>query len=477
MSPFSRILVNPPAPPGTPGWLYPYMKTSTPGNNPPVAPCASALHIIHPGFAAIDLGNEKHFVATAQSVRHFGTMTPDLRLLSAWLRDQSVTRVAMEATGVLWMPVFDLLQADGFHVTLFNGTHARNLPGRKSDVQDCQWHAMLHSHGLLQPCFVAPEHIRPLRAYCRQREVALELGAASIQRMQRALDQMNLRIHNVISQLHGVSGLKMIDAILAGERDPAALVRLCDRCITRTKKDPLLASLEGTWQAYHLFELQQGRESYRFAQAQMAQCDEQIAATLALLNQGREPVAAAPETRIKPTRHNAPQIPALHGELLTLCEGHDVQRLPGLGPLSWLKLMAETGPDLSHWRTARHFTNWAGLSPGLHQSGRRRKRVPRRKTRVGQIFREGVMSLARSQDCALGAFYRRLKGRRGAAIANVATARKLAELFWRVMTHGMAYVEAGLAQYEQACRDQQERYLRRLAKKLNYQLQPLPKAA
>jgi transposase len=353
----------------------------------------------------------------------------------------------MEATGVIWINPHDFLRGEGFDVTLFHGAHARNLPGRKSDVQDCQWHAMLHSHGLLQPCFVPPERILKLRSFCRLREDHLSMAAAHIQHMQRSLDLLNVRVHNVISQLHGVSGLRIIEAILAGVRDPQALADLCDRRILNKKRNELVASLEGNWQKHHLFALKQAHEAYCFYQKQIAECDKEIEAVLKALNANQPMPQRAEKRKIKTTRHNPPQIDDLYGELLRARGGRDVQLLPAMAPLSWMKLVGELGTDLSYWRSEKHLNAWLGLAPGRSQSGKRSRRMPRRKTRAGQIFREAVMSLARSKDCALGEFYRRIRATRGAPVAIVATARKLAELYWRVMVKGVEYAEQGLAEY------------------------------
>ena len=433
------------------------------------------IETILPGVAAIDLGSEQLFVGlAAQPVRCFGACTRDLRALVAWLRQNDIQRVAMEATGVLWIIPHDYLEAEGFAVTLFHGAHARNLPGRKSDVQDCQWHAMLHGHGLLKACFVPSEAIRQLRTYCRLREDHLSMAAQHVQHMQRALESMNVRLHNVLSQLHGVSGLRVLDAILAGERDPVALAALCEPQVRKTKESDLIASLEGTWQEHHLFALGQALEAYRFGLRLVAGCDQRIEQQLAALNAGRPPVARTKGRKVKITRHNRPQIADLYGQLLTACGGRDAQLIPAIGPLSWLKLVGETGTDLRHWQNADHFTSWAGLSPNRHQSGQRRRRVPRRKTKVAQIFREAAMSLAKTKDCVLGDFYRRIRGRRGAAVAIVATARKLAVLYWQVLTHGIEYVEVGLAQAATLIAERNERYLRRKAAQLGFTLLPNP---
>ena len=433
------------------------------------------IDTILPGFAAIDLGATKIFAAIATApVKSFGTFTAELRALCAWLQEHQVHCVAMEATGVYWIPVHDLLQAAGFKTTLFHGAHARNLPGRKSDVSDCQWHAMLHSHGLLRPCFIPAEPIRKLRSFYRLREDHLSMAGAHLAHMQRALDLMNVRLHHVLSQLHGVSGLRVLEAILAGQRDPAVLAALCEAQVLKKKKAQVLASLEGDWQEHHLFALRQALEAYRFYQTQIAACDAQIETLLRTLTAGLAPQSPRPGQKVKIVRHNAPVIANLHGELLTLAGGCDATLIPGLSPLGWMKLTGEVGTDLSAWADEHHFTAWAGLAPQRHQSGQRNRRRPRPKTAVGQIFREAVLSLAKSKHLALGGFYRRIKGRRGAAVAIVATARKLAVLFYRAMTRGLEYVERGLAEYEAAYRAQSERHLRKIAARLGFTLQAKP---
>ena len=429
---------------------------------------------ILPGFAALDLGATKLFAATANApVQAFDTFTSALRSLSLWLKEQQVHSVAMEATGVYWIPVHDQLQSAGFQVTLFHGAHARNLPGRKSDVSDCQWHAMLHSHGLLRSCFIPPEPIRKLRSFYRLREDHLSMATTHILHMQRALDLMNVRLHQVLSQIHGVSGLRVIDAILAGERDPQVLAALCESQILKKKKTAVFQSLEGDWQEHHLFALRQAVEAYRFYHQQIAACDAQVEALLQALNAARPLQTPKPGQKVKIVRHNAPQIANLHGLLLTLAEGCDATLLPGIAPLGWMKLTGEVGFDLSAFPSEQHFVAWAGLAPQIHQSGRRHRRRPRSKTKVGQIFREAAMSIAKGKYLALSGFYKRIKGRRGAPVAIVATARKLAVLFYRVMTRGLAYVERGLAQYEANYRAQTERHLRKMAARLGFNLQPI----
>jgi transposase len=432
------------------------------------------IDTIAPEYAAIDLGATDHYVAIADTpVKRFGTFTKDLKAMAAWLKEHNIRYVAMEATGVYWINPHDVLQEAGLEVTLFDGASARNLPGRKSDIQDPQWHAMLHSYGLLRACFVPEGNTRQLRSFVRLRDDQLSMAATAILHMQKALDLMNVRLHHVISQLHGVSGLRIVDAILKGERDPVALARLCDGRIRSKKEAEVIASLEGHWQEHHIFALRQAYEHYQFLQQQVAACDQRIANLLAEVTAPLPAQTREPGVKVKVTRHNAPQIPHLADQLLTLCGGGDAQRLPAIGPLSWLKIVGEVGNDLSRWPTAEHFTSFAGLNPRCHRSGQRSRRVARRKCRLGQIFREAAMSLADTKDCALGEFYRRVRGRRGAPVAIVAVARKLAALYWRVMTHGMAYVEQGLETYRERQKLQTERFVRRKAAQLGFTLQPL----
>jgi transposase len=434
---------------------------------------------IRPGFGAIDIGQEKVFIGCAGSkeVHSFGTCSDDFEMVAVHLLEKGVSKVAMEATGVYWIPLHDLLQKRGLEVTVFNGAHARNMPGRKSDVQDCQWHAMLHSHGLLVPCFIPQEDVRQLRCFYRLREDHLRTAGGHVQHMQRALDLMNVRLHVVISQIHGVSGLRVIRAIVAGERNPEVLAALCDVQILKHKKTQVIKSLRGHWQEHHLFALGQALEGYEFCLKQMRACDQQIQALLERINRDQPPQRPEEGRKIKLVRHNAPAIDDLHGKLITMTGGRDATKLPGISPLGFMKLLAETGPDLSAWPTEKHFTSWAGLAPGSNQSGNRRKRVRRKKTVVGQIFREAVLSLAKSKHLALGAAYRKLSHRKSAPIAVTAIARKLAELYYRLMTKGLDYVEEGIQRYEERYRQQTMRYLKKTAEAFGFSLTPTAQPA
>lgn len=433
------------------------------------------LHTINPHAAGIDAGSRQFFVATPDgTVTVFDSHTADLERLRDHLKAHGVTTVAMEATGVYWLVLFELLEAAGIEVCLVNGAHVKNVPGRKSDVQDCQWLQELHAHGLLRKSFVPPEQIRALRSYIRLRDDHIRAAAMQVQLMQKALDQLNVKLHTVISQIHGVSGLAVIRAILAGERAPAKLADLCDPQILKRKRAEVERSLYGRWKKEHLFALKQALAGWEFCEAQVNDCDRQIAAQLAELTRDLTLPNDPPPPDAKRGRHHVPAVPNLHAHLLALSGGKDAASLPGFTTTSWLKAIAEVGTDLSRWPNAKAFCSWLGLSPGKNQSGKTARRARHRpKTTAGQIFRLAAQSVGKSSYLALGGFYRRLKARTNAAVATVATARKLAVLFYHAMRHGLAYVERGLEAYEDAYRERQMRYLQKCAAELGLGLVPI----
>ena len=436
----------------------------------------SDLPVLDPYAAFVDVGSEQMYVSIAGGPPEvFGTVTGELHRLRDWLRAQKVHSVAMEATGVYWLPLYGVLEAARLEVLMVNGRQTRNLPGRKTDMKDCQWGATLHAHGLLRAGFVPPAQIRRLQDYLRLRAEHISAAAAHVQHMQKALERMNVKLHDVIRDLTGMSGLKVVRAILAGERDPERLLALCDVQIRRAKAERVKQSLRGTWAEEHLFALRQALSSWEHYQHQIAECDRQIEAVLRE-NAGGDapPDGAVNRTPRKRPGANAPEIPKLREILAQMCGGQDLTCLPAHTEYSILQLIGEVGTDLTNWPTEKHFTAWTGLAPGSHQSGKRKGSVKRKRNRAGRIFCVIARSLARSKDIALGGFYRRLAARRGGLVANIALARKLAILFWRVMVKGMHYVEHGLAHYEAKVRETKQRALRRLAKDLGYQLTPMP---
>ena len=433
----------------------------------------SSLSKINPNCAGIDIGNESIFIGIEeQEVASFGTFTDDYLKAIAYLKENKITSVVMEATGVYWITLFDMLEAAGIKVTLVNGKQVKYLPGRKSDVADCQWLQQLHSFGLLRPCFIPDDITRTLRTYTRLRNDHLSMASSHIQHMHKALTLMNIKVQNVISQLHGVSGIRIIKAIVNGERNPDRLADLCETSILKTKRDRVVASLKGNFKAEHLFALKQALTAYTFYQQQIAECDLQIES---LLNQQTDDMPTPPNlTPPKPIRHNAPKIDKLHTKLMKMTGGNDPSQITGLTDKTLLELLAETGTDLeTHWVTEKHFSSWAALSPTMHQSGKTNKRRKIKKnSRAGQIFREAALSISASRHSALSAFYKRMKAKKGFLYALKATARKIAVLYYRIMTKGLAFVEQGINLYQQKLKEQQLRLLHKKAKSLGLQLVP-----
>jgi len=426
------------------------------------------LAVQDPLAAFVDVGSEQMHVSIAGGLPEvFGTVTSELCRLRDWLLQHGVKSVAMEATGVYWLPLYGVLEAARLKVSMVNGKQTRNLPGRKTDMKDCQWGATLHAHGLLQAGFVPPAQIRRLQDYLRLRADHLASAAASVQHQQKALERMNVKLHDVISSLVGVSGIKVIEAILAGERDPERLLALCDVQIQKKKAERVKESLRGTWAPEHLFALRQAVENWQHYQRQIAACDQQMAAVLREISGPDQPGGPEGKTQaIKRGSVNAPQIEDLHHLMGKLCGGKDLTVLPAHTDYSILQLIGEVGTDLSQWPTEKHFTAWLGVAPGSHQSGKRKGSVRRKRNRAGRLFCLMARSLARSKNIALGGYYRRMSSRRGGLVATVALARKLAQLFWRVMVKGLSYAEAGLQAYEDQVLETKRRVLCRLAKQL-----------
>lgn len=434
-----------------------------------------ALPILDERATGIDVGSERlHVSVGGRTPQVFGTMTCDVEALVAFLREQGVRSVAMEATGVYWMHLYAALQAAGLEVIVVNGRHVRNVPGRKTDMADCQWLATLHAHGLLRSGFVPGPEIRRLQDYLRLREDHVGLAASHVQHMQKALERMNVKFHDVISDLTGVSGMKVVRAILAGERDPVRLLELCDVQIKKRKADRVVESLRGRWRAEHLFALRQAVAAWDFYQAQIRECDQAIEQVLREMSGPPDPEDSASGSSAKPGGTNTPRIPNLHRMLVQLCGGCDPTRVPGMADHSLLRIIGEVGTDLLKWPTDKHFTSWTGLASGSAQSGKRRKNQPRSPNPVGRLFCAMARSVGNSTNTAFGGFYRRLKARRGGLVANKALARKLAAMFWRMMVHGVDYVEQGLQQYQARAALSEQRVLAKLARKHGLQLVATP---
>jgi transposase len=427
------------------------------------------LPILNPHAAGVDVGSEKFFVSVAgQEPKVFLTVTAQMQQVCEYLKVEGVRTVAMEATGVYWINLHGALEEAGFAVVVVNGAHCRNFPGRKSDMKDCQWLAVLHAHGLLTSGFVPPLQIRRLRDYMRVRCDLVSMAAQHVLHAQQALDRLNVKIHVVISDVMGVSGLKIIKAILAGQRDPEQLVQLCDQQILKTKKAAMVEALRGLWRKEHLFALRLAMESYENYQRQIAQCDAEIAQVLQELSADK----AAPELgERKELRHNALDIEGLQRQMAQIY-GKDLTRLPCINESTAALLLAEVGSDMSRWQDWRHFGSWLALAPAHAQSGRKRRRQKRYLTRAGQILCRAVQCMATGKHSWLASFYRRIRAKRGAKVAIKATAYKVAKLVYLVLTKGWDYVEEGIAKYEERVRQMRLKALQKLAKELNFVIMP-----
>lgn len=420
--------------------------------------------------AGIDIGSTHYYVSIdGERVDKFETHTLATLELVSYLKANGIKDVAMEATGVLWMPLFDMLEAAGMRPHLLNGMHARNVPAQKSDVQDCRWLRKVLAYGLVRDSFVPESTVRELRVYTREREGLVESAAESVLHIQKALELMNLKLHTVISDTMGASGERIIKAILGGERNPTRLAEMAETRIIKAKRAALIASLTGNYKPEYVFLLEQAYARYRFAQKQIAKCDKKI--ELHLKNMARRK-PDPPDTPSKPARHNHPKIEGLHKLLVKAVGGANPTSLPGISDKTLLKLIAEVGTSLAPWPTEKQFISYIGLSPRKCQSGkmnRSKRRMPN-KSRIGQIFRESAMSIAASKHLALKGFYNRIKARGGYKVAIKATARKLASLFYKYMTRGFAYVEEGIRKYEESYKRRALKTYEKKAREMGFEI-------
>lgn len=423
--------------------------------------------------AGIDIGSQSHYVAVPEElddepVREFSCFTGDLNRMADWLVEIGIRAVAMESTGVYWIPAFEILEERGLAVLLVNARHVKNVPGRKSDVQDCQWLQQLHTYGLLEGAFRPPEEVVALRTYMRQRETLVQSASDKIRHMQKALRQMNLLLENVVSDINGITGMKIIRAILAGERNPAVLAKFRDKRCQQSEKI-IAASLEGHYQEEHLFTLKQSVELYDVYQQQIACCDAAIQTQLGRMESiGNKD---APPPRKKPKIKGGPDFD-VRGELYRMTDV-DLTQIDGLNETSVLKILAETGISTSPWPTEKHFASWMGLSPGNKITGGKilSGKTKPSANRAAAAFRMAAFGLSNSKS-ALGAFYRRQRARLGSPKAITATAHKLARIFYIMLKNGAAYVDQGQDYYEKQYRDRVTRNLKKRAASLGFDIIP-----
>jgi transposase len=430
------------------------------------------LLTVHPHAAGMDIGSRFHVVAvppdrSPEPVRTFESFTADLHRMVDWLVELGITTVAMESTGVYWIPAFEMLEARGLEVLLVNARHVKNVPGRKTDVHDAVWLQQLHQHGLLRGSFRPAPTLAALRAYLRHRERLLEYAAAHIQHMQKALMLMNVQLHHVVSDITGATGMKIIRAIVAGNHEPATLASYRDiRC--QASVETITEALTGHYRAEHVFALRQALELYDCYQAKVAECDQAIEAALASCEQA-DPEMPLPAARYRTRQANEPRFDVRTALFQLL--GTDLTQLHGFGAYTALRLIGECGTDMTKWPTAKHFTSWLTLAPDNQISGGKLLSTKTRRSanRAAKILRLAAVNVGKTQT-ALGAFYRRLAARVGKAKAVTATARKLAVLFYNTLRYGMAYQDPGASYYEEQYRQRVLNGLRRRAKALGYEL-------
>jgi transposase len=436
-----------------------------------------SLPVLRPNAAGIDIGSREIYVAVPPDrdpypVRVFLTFTSDLLELADWLKQCGIDTVAMESTGVYWIPLFQILEARGFEVFLVNAHHVKNVPGRKSDVSDCQWLQYLHSVGLLRASFRPPQTVCQLRAIMRHRDNLVQLAAAHVQHMQKALDQMNLQLHHVISDLTGTTGLAILDAILDGQRDPQVLAQLRDRRI-KASPEMIAKSLVGDYRSEHLFVLRQSLASYRAYQKQILECDQEIQTTLTQFESQADPALLPP----RPKKAHKPQRNQFHFDLraeLHRVFGVDLTAIPGVKDLSLHVLLSEVGPDLSAFPSERDFASWLGLCPNPHITGGRvlSSRTRKVRSRLAQALRMAAQSLDHSQSY-LGQFYRRLRAKHGPLGAITIAAHKLARIVYHLLKTHQPYDESVFAREEELHRLRTQARLQRQAKAFGFQLVPI----
>lgn len=436
----------------------------------------SGLAPLHHHAAGIDIGSREHWVcvppgSTQKNLRCFGTFTSELEALADWLEQAGVKTVAMEATGVYWIPVFQILERRGLEVILVNARQTKNVAGRKSDVQDCQWIQRLHTYGLLQASFRPADAYCVLRSYVRYREELVRARAVQCQHMQKALQQMNIQLTQVLSDVTGVSGLAIIQAIVEGERDPAKLASLVDRRV-RATLETIQKAFAGDYRKEHLFVLQQACELYHTYEEKINTCEQEILRESSrlpeMIDAALVPLPARKDGRqaSKDKMAGEDMRPWLYQKF-----GVDLTAIEGIGVLTALTILTEVGPDLRRFPTEKHFASWLGLCPDNRISGGKvlSSRTRRVVNRVSDALRMAATSLERSQS-ALGGFYRRMKAKLGGAEAITATAHKLARIIYRLLKHGEAYVRQGMEDYEKKFRERKLAALKKAAKTMGFDI-------
>lgn len=446
------------------------------------------FNVINPNAAGIDIGSAEHWICvppdrSEQNIRKFGTFTSDLYATAKWLKEEcQITTVAMEATGVLWIPLFQILEEAGLEVWLANPKHCKNVPGRpKTDRYDCQWLQRLHACGLITRSFRPQDNICQIRALVRYRDSLIRMNATNINHMHKALEQMNIKLNLVVSDITGMTGLAIIDAILNGERDPQKMAQLKDPRIKASNED-ICKALVGDYREEHLFTLKLSLNHYRFILDQITQCDQDIERHLQQMFQTQEQLqqdqlmfdfaAPLPQKRKRKPVKNPISFSA--DSYLYNITGVDLTQIPGIHENTALTIISEIGLDMSKWETDKHFTSWLGLCPNRKISGGKLLSCFTRKVqnRAANAFRMAAMSLKKAQ-CYLGAFFRRIAAKRDFSKAVTATARKIAVIFYHMLKDGTSFFELGHEFYEKQYREHRIKNLHRQAAEFGFELVPV----
>lgn len=459
-------------------------KKNEPTNDIKVMNLPKHLEHINKMAAGIDIGSQSHFVAVPEGctdvcVREFKSFTTDLSELADWLKDCGIETVAMESTGVYWIPLFELLESRGFDVKLVDARHVKNVSGRKTDVLDCQWLQQLHTYGLLSAAFRPAEEICVLRAYLRQRSMLVDQAGSHIQHMQKSLNQMNLQLHHVINDISGDTGMKIIRAIVQGERDAKLLASYRDkRC--KNPVEMIEKALTGNYREEHVFTLKQALELYEAYQNKIKACDDEIEKQLFQFEDRHEiSVDELENSSLKKKQKKNKNEPTFNLTAhLQAISGVDLTAIPGVGAFSALKIISEIGLDMSRWNSGKQFASWLGLCPGNKVSGGKRLagKTKRTSNYAASTLRMAASTLYRS-DSALGAFLRRLKFRLGSPKAITATAHKLALIIYNMLKNRIDYVETGQDYYDKQYRERVVNNLKKRAQELGFALVETPKMA
>ncbi len=432
---------------------------------------AKAFPIIYPNAAGIDISSKEHYVAvnpdaSSEPIKSFGCFTEDLKTLVGWLKECKVDTVAMEATGIYWISLYLMLEEAGFDVVLVTAKHVKNVRGKKTDVSDAEWIRQLHSCGLLSASFQPDSFTRKLRTYMRHRKNLIEMAATHIRMMHKAFEQMNIKIQHVITDITGKSGQEIIKAIISGERDPQKLAAHCDGRIRANKKESIIKSLEGVWKEEHIFELEQSFTLFHTYHQKIKECDLQIENHL----RQKSGINNISNEKIK-AKSNKNNLNFEAKEILTQITGTDLSEIFGITETNAVEIISEVGLNMEKWPTVKHFTSWLNLAPNNKISGGKilSSHIPKKKNHAGQIFKMAAFAVQRSKNW-LAMFFQRIKSKRGTQRAVVATARKIAAIFYKLLRNKEKFNPIPIEKYMDGFKEYQIKRLKRQAQNLGFQL-------